>query len=81
VGRGDILFHSATIGCNACHGADGKTPTSASFPSLKSAATNASVESMAGYIILGKGTMPAYQEYLYDQEVADIVAWVKATVK
>jgi mono/diheme cytochrome c family protein len=84
VATGGMLYANGQKGgCNTCHGPDGKSPTQPTFPSLKNSATNDSVEKMAGYVLNGKNPpkMPAYKDFLIDQEVADIIAWVKATAK
>jgi mono/diheme cytochrome c family protein len=68
--------------CGSCHGADGKTPTNGSFPSLKEPSASDPVDELAGYILNGKGTgMPACATKFTDQEVADLVAWMKANIK
>ena len=63
--------------CASCHGATGQG--SSAYPTLVEPAKNDSVEEIAGYIIDGvKGTeMAAYGSVYTDQQIADLVAYVK----
>lgn len=65
--------------CIQCHKADGKGSEKGA-PSLVEPSANDPVEELAGYILNGKGKMPK-QESLTDQEIADVIAYMKATFK
>lgn len=62
-------------GCASCHGAEGKGGTG---PSLVERAPDLDEEALITVIILGYGDMGP-QSQLDDQEVADVVAYVRDT--
>jgi cytochrome c oxidase subunit 2 len=64
--------------CAACHGADGKGNDAKKFPELAEPSQNDDVAELAEAIVNGKGKMPA-QKSLTDQQIADVVAYMKAT--
>ncbi len=63
--------------CIACHLADGTG--NASGANIKNQAKTQTVTQLATTIISGKDKMVAYGSMYTDQQVADIVAYVKAT--
>jgi mono/diheme cytochrome c family protein len=73
--EGGKLF--ASQGCAGCHGgmAQGAGSTG---PALKSAAAKPS--QFIGTVLSGAGNMPPYAS-LKDQQIADLLAWVKANAK
>lgn len=74
VTRGQTAFNKT---CATCHGTDGNG--TASGPSLKEPAKNDPTHEIIETVINGKGTLMPSQAALPDQEIADIVAYVKAT--
>jgi mono/diheme cytochrome c family protein len=75
---GTIYADTAKTGCAGCHGADGK---STAFKVLTVSVTTKTVAELAAFIIKGKGVMQAYGTVLNDQELADVVAWMKGNIK
>lgn len=60
--------------CASCHGADGRTG-SANRNIVQAATGNSN--GAIGTILLGDGAMPAFDGTLTDQQIADVVAYVK----
>jgi cytochrome c oxidase subunit II len=80
-GAGKTLYESTTTPtCASCHKADGAG--GGAFPGLAEPSKNDDVAELAGYIVNGvkkdAATMPAYAN-LSNQQIADIVAHMKAT--
>ena len=70
--NGKTIFDS---NCAGCHGADGKSGSAG--PNLvEGALTALTTAQMAQSVVDGKGIMPAFTQ-LSNQEVADVVAYVK----
>ena len=67
--------------CKVCHKADGKGDASAGYPALQAPAAANSVEQMAPKIIDGNGAMPGFGGMLTNQQIADTIAYLKATFK
>jgi menaquinol-cytochrome c reductase cytochrome b/c subunit len=65
---GETLF---AANCASCHGADA---TGGSGPDLTGEDED---EEFVEYVLNGDGDMPAFEGDLTDQEIADILAWVK----
>ena len=63
--------------CLSCHGATGSGTPSGN--SLAGPAKNKSVGELAEIVINGQGAMTAYGSFYTDQQIADVVAYVKAT--
>lgn len=61
--------------CQSCHGANGRTG-SANRNIVQAATSN--TNGAIGTILLGDGAMPAFDNTLTDQQIADVVAYVKA---
>ncbi len=76
---GQTTFAS-TCGSAACHGADGNTPGAATTPTLADEVPGLSDRELIGVVINGYETMPP-QSSLKDQQVADVLAYSRATFK
>jgi len=68
--------------CQMCHGADGSGNTPAGkamkAPSFKSPeATKMTDAELTGIISKGKGKMPTYAGKLTDEEIKDVVAYIR----
>lgn len=74
VERGATVFATR---CASCHGASGE---GAAGPALAPLFRVQGVEDLAGTILNGSGQMPG-QPAMKDQEIADVIAWGKATLK
>ena len=82
-GAGDRLFKSK---CVACHGADGKgdTPTGKKLAARDLSSTEVQSQSDAQLIELvtkRKGKMPAYGKTLKEDEIKDLVGYVRELAK
>ena len=82
-GGGEALYKSK---CVACHGADGKGATatgkSLGARDLGSSEVQAqSDEQLVEAITKGKGKMPAYGKTLKDEQIKDLVSYVRGLVK
>ena len=80
---GEKLYKSK---CVACHGADGKgdTPTGKKLGARDLGSTEVQSQSDAQLIDLvtkGKGKMPAYGKTLKDDEIKDLVGYVRDLAK
>jgi mono/diheme cytochrome c family protein len=76
---GALLFNGYTrdaVDCWRCHGGDGAG--AARGPGLASRVPKKSDERLALIIREGKGTMPGFQRVLSDDEVTQLVAWLRA---
>jgi mono/diheme cytochrome c family protein len=78
---GALLFNGYTradVDCYACHNGDGR---GARGPALIFKVPRLSEDKIARTIRNGKGMMPKYGEKLSDDEVAQVVSWLKATFR
>ena len=80
---GEKLYKSK---CVACHGADGKgdTPTGKKLGARDLGSTEVQSQSDAQLIELvtkGKGKMPAYGKTLKDDEIKDLVGYIRELAK
>ena len=75
-----VYEKAASPTCLSCHQADGKGDKSRSYPSLGEPAANDPVSELATNVLNGKGVMPK-QTDLTDQQIADVIAYMKATFK
>lgn len=75
-----VYEKAASPTCASCHQADGKGDKSRSYPSLVEPAANDPVSELATNVLNGKGVMPK-QTDLTDQQIADVIAYMKATFK
>jgi mono/diheme cytochrome c family protein len=64
--------------CQGCHGADGVGTSASKNVGLQEPSKNDSVSELAGYVLNGIGSMPK-QTALSDQQVADLIAYMKQT--
>ncbi|MEX1361678.1 MAG: cytochrome c [Nannocystaceae bacterium] len=71
---GQTVFSSMTCASSGCHGADGN---SGSAPALRDSAPGLSDDQIIDSVLDGKGAMPPND--LEDQEMADVLAWVRST--
>lgn len=69
--NGEAVF---SANCASCHGADG---TGGSGPNLVAEAGEDDAE-WVEVILGGEDTMPAFVDVLTDQEIADVLAWLKS---
>ena len=69
--NGEAVF---SANCASCHGADG---TGGSGPNLIGEAGEDDAE-WVEIILGGEDTMPAFVDVLTDQEIADVLAWLKS---
>jgi mono/diheme cytochrome c family protein len=70
-----IYESTASPACASCHQADGNG--NAAYPNLHGPARNNAVQSLATTIINGAGQMPAFGTQLSDQQIADVIAYIK----
>lgn len=75
VGAGEAVFAAR---CATCHGAQGAGTSSA--PNIKGPVRLQSVTELAAIVLNGSGQMPGLS-VLTNQEIADVIAWGKATLK
>ncbi|MBL8684668.1 MAG: cytochrome c [Myxococcales bacterium] len=60
--------------CQSCHGTNGRSGSAGrNIVQVAQSNTNAAV----GVILLGDGTMPSFDNTLTDQQIADVIAYVK----
>lgn len=71
---------TASPACVSCHKADGKGQGNL-YPSLVEPSQTDPVDELAGYILNGKNTGMPKQTGLSDQQVADVIAYMKETFK
>jgi len=64
--------------CANCHKADGSGDASLNYPSLAEHAKHESDGEIVTVILDGEEAMPAFRASLSDQEVADILAYIRA---
>lgn len=69
--NGEVVF---SANCASCHGADG---TGGSGPNLVGEAGEDDAE-WVETILGGEDAMPAFIDVLTDQEIADVLAWLKS---
>lgn len=69
--NGEALFAD----CTGCHGSDG---SGGSGPSLVEEVPEKSSEEILEYVIYGEDDMPAFDSWT-DQELADLLAYLRAT--
>ena len=71
---GEALF---TTNCTSCHGADARSGNARQ--NLPEAIADDGVDEIFSIISNGKdnGAMPAFADKLSEQEIADIIAWIK----
>jgi cytochrome c6 len=68
--------------CTACHGADGKGKEALKTQDLASAAVqNMSDAELTSITANGKGKMPAYKGKLTDDQIKDLVAYIRSLAK
>jgi mono/diheme cytochrome c family protein len=75
---GGLLFQGYTkadVDCYRCH--SGKATGSWRGPSLKTPTVEFSQEQLHGTIKDGDGGMPAFKDRLTDEEIDQIIAWLK----
>jgi cytochrome c551 len=74
--EGDATNGEAVFGanCASCHGVDG---TGGSGPNIIGEAGEDDAE-WVEIILGGEDTMPAFVDVLTDQEIADVLAWLKS---
>jgi cytochrome c551 len=72
---GQTVFTSGMCSTSACHGADGNSGTTA--PALSSVVSSRTDDQIIDSVLDGKGAMPAQD--LTDQEMADVLAWLRDT--
>jgi mono/diheme cytochrome c family protein len=75
VTTGETVYYSY---CAFCHGADG-TGIASGAADLNVALLKLTDDQIALTILEGKGNMDAYASTLDDQQVADVMAYIKAT--
>lgn len=77
---GKVLFESTATpkACADCHKKDGVGDSAKKYPDLHEPAKNDSVAELSGAILLGEGDMPAFESTLTDQNIADIIAYLKS---
>lgn len=78
---GALLFNGYTrseVDCYTCHNGDGR---GAKGPALIFKVPRLSEDKVARTIRNGKGVMPKYGAKLSDDEVAQLVTWLKATFR
>lgn len=75
-----VYEKSSSPTCLSCHQADGKGDKSRSYPSLVEPLANDPISEIATNVLNGKGVMPK-QTDLTDQQIADVIAYMKATFK
>lgn len=71
---GEAVFTQGTCGSMGCHGADGVSGTA---PSLADVVAGHSDDELINAVLDGSGTMPPND--LEDQEMADVLAWMRQT--
>jgi cytochrome c oxidase cbb3-type subunit 3 len=83
VGRGARIFQRT---CSGCHGADGKgswraglmtRPRDLTKPEFQAQMTN---DQLRHSIRVGKGQMPAFGGLMGDEEISDVIAFVRTLV-
>ena len=67
--------------CKVCHKADGKGDAAAGYPDLHMPVAKNPIAAMAQQVIDGNGTMPGFGGTLTNQQIADVLAYLKATFK
>jgi mono/diheme cytochrome c family protein len=73
--RGKTLYESASPSpCSSCHGPLGK---GGSGPNIVNE-VGSETEEFIDVILTGEDSMPAYDSSLEDQEIADIIAYLKS---
>lgn len=65
--------------CKVCHGADGAG--GGSFPSLVAMVPGQGDEEIVSIVLEGEAAMPEFRSKLSDQEVADLLAYLRETFK
>lgn len=81
--KGKVVYETTSQPtCLSCHKADGTGGPGSGYtiPGLAEPAKNDPVDEIATVIVNGKGAMPK-QSSLSDQDIADVVAYMKATFK
>ncbi|MCB9569286.1 MAG: cytochrome c [Myxococcales bacterium] len=68
-----------TAQCAVCHMADGTGNADANYPSLVEHAMHESDMDIVEVILEGEGAMPEFRSKLSDQEIADLLAYIRAT--
>ena len=75
---GKTLFETRTRrACATCHGVDGVG--GGHYPNIHPASTGFSTTALALQILEGKREMPPFASFLSDDEIADIIAYLRAT--
>ena len=65
--------------CSSCHMADGTGNPGLNYPSLVEHAPHETDEEIVAIVLEGEEAMPAFRSQLSDQEVADVLAYIRAT--
>ncbi|MCA9658407.1 MAG: cytochrome c [Myxococcales bacterium] len=65
--------------CSSCHMADGTGNPGLNYPSLVEHASKETDEEIVAIVLEGEEAMPAFRSQLSDQEVADVLAYIRAT--
>ncbi|MEZ4379926.1 MAG: cytochrome c [Nannocystaceae bacterium] len=78
---GDSMSGESLYGthCASCHMADGTGNDGLGYPSLVEHASHESDEEIVEIVLEGEDAMPAFRSQLSDQEVADVLAYIRAT--
>ncbi|HWB80583.1 MAG TPA: cytochrome c [Nannocystaceae bacterium] len=66
-------------GTSACHGADGNTPGTADTKKLSEEIPGRDDRNIVNVILKGEGPMPPQEAILNDQQIADVLAYVRDT--
>lgn len=69
---GETVFTSMTCASSGCHGMDGN---SGSAPALRDVVSGLSDDQVINAVLDGEGSMPPND--LEDQEMADVLAWLR----
>ncbi|HRI08490.1 MAG TPA: cytochrome c [Nannocystaceae bacterium] len=67
--------------CAVCHMADGSGNAASGYPSLVAEVPGQSDEDIVTIILEGEEAMPAFRSQLSDQQVADVLAYLRETFK
>jgi len=73
--NGKLVYESK---CASCHKADGSGDASLNYPNLAEHASHESDAEIVTVVLDGEEAMPAFRASLDDQEVADLLAYIRA---
>jgi len=71
---GEMVFANNTCSTDACHGSDGNSGTGTA-PALNTVVSGLSDDQIINAVLDGDGAMPPQD--LEDQEMADVLAWLR----